>query len=153
MASAFDDGRRVDVLVFHSRSQDTRLDLQLRNEDEIGLVVTGMRKLAQNWILLFLHGAEETPFNEERGTYFVSEVRGGNVRTDDDLVGAFYRAELRVRRQLASTADAADHSDELLDRAELEEASVDVAVISLRVNLVSLAGETREIIVPVRLSI
>lgn len=153
MASALDDDRTVDVLVFHDRNQDTQLLLQLTGDDELAVVVSGIRRMSQTWVLLFLKTTGSTMFAANEGTRFIEEIRGGSVRTVDDLVGAFYRAELRVRRQMKASEITADPDDERLESAKLLDAAVLGDQVTITVRLRSRAGETREVLVPVQLAI
>jgi hypothetical protein len=110
----------------------------------------------QSFALLFLTEQGSVPAQPDQGTEFVSGMRAQRIQDEADVLSEFTLAKELVRQQLALAANEADlPDDEILDDAVLESFNLDglSSTISLYVNVVSLAGESREVVLPVPIAI
>lgn len=143
-------GRRVDVLAFPGAraagaaplGQDVLLDG--------GRLCVGVQKLAQRWLLEFLTGRGTMRYAPDRGTDFVAELRAGGLRTEADVQAAFLTARLAAGKRLRAE-DAADDGPD--DEKYADAALLSVAVrpdrtLVLGVEVTSLAGTSRKVILP-----
>lgn len=156
MASLVDyTGRTVDLLIFQGvkASGDQQITL---GWDGGGQVCTGVQKVSQAWTTLFLM-ERGTVFNKpNRGTDFLLAVRSGKIQVDEDIPAQFSMAAERVRVTMELDAEGESlEDDEILDEVTLLEYQIDRAAsfLYLKVEITTLAGEARPIIVPVPLAI
>lgn len=117
--------------------------------DDGGTACTGIQKLVQRWSLEFLTSTGSMGFHlTSRGTEFVATARAGGLRTELDVTTAFALAAARVRGWLDADAAADDPDDERLASTTLVSADVIDGNLSLTVDLRSLAGTSRTVVLP-----
>ena len=148
-------GRTVDYLAFDDAkaSGDALLSQQLVKAGQSGAVITGIEKLVQRILLELLTEKGSLEYTPSRGTFFMTQLRLGTVRTSQALFGSFSAATLDIRNNLTAEESASDPKDERYGNLELLNASLlgDTATLSVRVT--SLAGESRTVIYPLRIVI
>lgn len=143
--------RRYDVLAFEGSRPDkeSKLNMLLFSEQNSGQICAGIQKLAQRWTLEFLTERGSMLGKPNRGCDFMRLVRNGRLKTQTDVFYAFNYAEVVVRRNLREEETDEMSNDERIASAE----SISIAFLpgyaQLRVAITSLAGDTREIILPV----
>jgi hypothetical protein len=149
-------GRTIDQLIFQgvAASGDQLITTGWGNAGEI---CTGVQKVAQTWTVLFFTELGSIPLDPTRGSTFIQAVRSGRIRVDDDVTAEFNLAAERIRRIMDQDAvEAGDlPDDERLDEATLVRFTLDLAMqyLAMTVNIQTMAGVNREIILPVSISI
>jgi len=148
-------GRTVDYLAFDDAepSGDTLLTQTLVKGGQSGALITGIEKLVQRFLLELLTEQGSLEYQPTRGTFFMTALRHGIVRTSGDLFSEFSAAEATLRDSLRLEEDfVSDPRDERYAGAELISASLfgDTATLSIRVSSVS--GESRTVIYPLRIA-
>lgn len=147
-------GRTIDYLAFDDAKLkgDALLSQSLVKQGQSGAITTGIQKLVQRFLLELLTETGSLDYQPDRGCLFISELRAGRIRTSAALFSAFTSAELDVRNHLRNEDTYNDPDDERYQRATLVSASLfgDQAFLNIRV--LSVAGESREVIYPLRVS-
>jgi hypothetical protein len=148
-------GRTVDLLIFQGVQEFG--DQQITTGwGEAGELCTGIQKVAQSWLQLFLTD-QGTVLNEPtRGSTFLLSVRRGRIQVDDDVPSEFAIGAAQVSRTMAADAIGQNlEDDEILDRAELLDYSVDniASNLYLRIRIWSLAGNSRIVYLPIPFSV
>jgi hypothetical protein len=151
-------GRTVDLLIFQGveASGNQPIDLSFGLE-EGGYVCTGVQKVAQTWLILFMTDRGSVLNKPLRGSSFFPAIRRGRIRVEEDISAEFSLAAEQVRQtmDLDATADGTLPDDERLDEANLLEYSLDreASVIRLKVRILTIAGDSRDVILPVPVTI
>lgn len=149
-------GRSVDQLIFQG-VEVTGDQLVDPSWGTAGEMCTGVQKVAQTWVSLFLTDVGSIPHDLTRGSSFMPAVRMGRIQVDEDVEAEFNLAADKVRRTMDQ--DAADvgnlPDDERLDEAVLLsfDISLEESRLYLRVNIRTIAGDDRTIFLPVPVSI
>lgn len=143
--------RRYDFLALQNvkAAGDNQLDLTLFTKDGEGQICVGVQKLAQRWLLEFLTERGSMPGLPNRGSDFMTLVRQGRLRTEAAIAAAFNFAAYDVRVALAKEEDATWPPDERINDATLLALAFLPSYANMRVEISSLAGTTRSIILPV----
>jgi len=144
-------GRTFDLLALRGAQpvRNVRLDQTLFGTDSGGDVCTGIQKLAQRWVLGFLTIRGTMKFLPALGTDFLREGRRGQFRTEADIVAAFGFAMVPLGKQLRNEERADQPNDERYGGAELLRVTLTGDSMSLTVRISSLAGTSREVILPI----
>lgn len=144
-------GRRYDALALPGAQPtgDVQLQQALFNANSSGQICTGIQKLSQRWVLEFMTEVGSMQFLPTRGCQFMRDVRLGHMRTEADVETSFRFSMIDVRQQLVGEESADMAADERYDRAELLAIEISPGMLSLSVRIWSLAGETREVILPI----
>lgn len=148
-------GRTIDFLAFDGAKPvgDAQLTPALVQSGQSGALITGIEKLVQRFLLELLTEKGSLHYSLDRGTFFITQIRAGAVRTSQDLFAAFGAAELELRTSLRLEEDLDnDPDDERYRSATLLSASLfgDMATLSIRV--LSMAEDARTVIYPLRVS-
>jgi len=145
-------GRVVDILAFQDAvvGEEALLSMTLARDGEGGEITTGIQKLAQRFLLEFLTETGSIPYDTGRGTDFMTELRLGRVRTTIEAEQQFFLATdtARLNLTLEETDDMPD--DERFGATTLDSLVIAGDKLTIRMTLRSLAGETREIILPLK---
>ncbi len=146
-------GREFDLLAFRGAEPvgDILLDQTLFGVDAGGEVCTGVQKLAQRWVLHFLTVLGSMPFLPLRGTTFISDVRSGALRSESDVQIRFNAAAVKVRLDMQAEEDDTMNDEDRLGTpgANLLSLTLSQDLLTLRVEIMSLAGSSRRIILPI----
>jgi len=148
-------GRSVDLLVFQGVKAAGEQSIELAF-GEAGEIVTGIQKLVQSFTTLFLTRLGSVPYNEELGSEFVTAMQRSRIRDESDVRSEFALAVEQVRQVLVADAEENDPpDDETFDSAELVNFELDSAasLLSLVVRVNSVAGTSRQVILPVPVAI
>lgn len=145
-------GKTVDFLLYDGSQPigDTQVIPALVQEGQSGALIAGPAKLAQRFLLELLTEKGSMPHDINRGTFFMTQLRLGLARTSSDLFQIFASSELDLRTNLRLEDDSSFPADERYDSSELLDASFVGDSISLRIQLNSVAGESREVLFPLR---
>lgn len=144
-------GRRFDLLVLRGAQAlgEVLLSQTVFGPESSGEVCTGVQMLAQRWVLEFLTIKGSMPFLPKRGCDFMSNFFAGHLRTELDVRQAFLAASLQVRANLWAEEDDTMHNEDRLARADLLGVVIGPETISLRIQITSLAGDARAVILPI----
>lgn len=155
--------RKYDYLALQNvnPARKTRLGLELFNADTSGAICVGIQKLAQRWLLEFMTEVGSMPGLPERGCSFMRAARTGKFLTRRHVETEFVRANIDVRRNLQAEEYDDMPDDEKFASAELlnsvvvpenivgAKTATSAAYLNITVKINSLAGDSRQIIVPV----
>lgn len=127
-------------------------------------IVSGVRKLAQRWLLEFLTTAGTMSKMKYRGTNFMRDALAGKYRSGMNVTHAFGEANNRIARNLKNEEDSTMPDDERFASAELRAFStvpaqtvvsdgtaMAIVYLFLTVKINSLAGDAVTTLVPVPL--
>lgn len=145
--------RKYDFLAFQNPDplREKQLDMQLFSTTSGGQICAGAQKLAQRWALEFLTELGSMPGRPLRGCTFMAAVRQGRLRTRLDVVQSFYAAALRIRTALQAEEYADMPADEKLDDVDLLNVAFLPGYLNLKVNVRSVAGTARPLILPIEI--
>jgi hypothetical protein len=145
--------RKFDLLAYRGAEPvgDTLLSQTLFGTDASGEVCTGVQKLAQRWALHFLTIRGSMPFLPNRGTDFIKEARQNILRNETAVQLRFNVAAVKVRidMQNEETDDMNDEDRLATPGSELLSIQLFDDRLNLRVKIMSLAGDSRKIILPI----
>lgn len=146
-------GKTVDFLLYDGAQPagDTQVIPALVQDGQSGALIAGPAKLAQRFLLELLTEKGSLAYDLNRGTFFITQIRSGIARTSADLFQIFASSELDLRTNLRLEDDASFPADERYDSSELLEASFIGDTISLRIKISSAAGDSREVLFPLRI--
>lgn len=148
-------GRRFDILAFSGVTEtgDVLLSQTLFNNQHSGEVCTGVQKLSQRWLLEFMTRRGSMGFHlQGRGSDFLRWADQGTLRSEFDVRAYFNFAAQQVKTNLTAEDDDQTPDDERLSHSVLEQIAVQPGVLSLRIRIVSLSGDSRQVILPVALT-
>jgi hypothetical protein len=147
-------GRTVDYLAFDGAKPtgDTQLTQSLIQPGQTGALTTGIQKLVQRFLLELLTEAGSLDYQTNRGCFFITQIRAGMITTSSALFTAFNNAEVDVRNNMRNEDSFDDPDDERLQRASLISATLSGDTAFLNIRVLSVAGESREVIYPLRVS-
>jgi hypothetical protein len=145
------DLRVYDVLGLQGAKPMGEVLLQqiLFNDAAAGMLCTGIQKLAQRFVLELLTEAGSMLYLPARGTQFMIKFRAGYLRTETDVFIAFNLALNDLELSLAAEELATDSPDEVYASATLDSVAITNGAASLHVTLMSQAGTSREVIMPI----
>lgn len=145
--------RTVDMLLYDGATPagDTLVIPALVQPGQNGALIAGPAKLAQRFLLELLTEKGSLQYDLNRGTFFMTQIRSGFARTSADLFQIFASSELDLRNNLRLEDDSTFPADERYESSELLDASFIGDTINIRIQLNSLAGESREILFPLRI--
>lgn len=144
-------GRQYDVLALRGATAvgSTELSQSLFDEQSNGEICVGIQKLAQRWVMEFLTELGSMRFLPNRGCRFVTDLRRGRLRRQVDVVTSFGFSAFTIAANLQQEETTDMPDDERFDKAELLDITVAQDSISLSVNVLSLAGTSRAVILPI----
>ena len=147
-------GRTVDVLAFSGAklSGDTLLSQELVSANNSGLLIAGVEKLVNRFLIELLTEKGSLDYAMDRGSFFMTQLRLGLVRTTADLFYEFSVAELDVRGQLQGEELPTDPDDERYAGSSMLSSSLLGDTMTLSVNVLSRAGTSRNVIFPITFS-
>lgn len=156
MSSTDYTGRTVDQLIFQGVKATGEQQLTL-GWGTAGELCTGVQKVAQTWTNLFFTDRNSIPLDPDRGSDFMRAVRMGRIQVNADIEAEFNIAAERIRRTMDQDAvEAGDlPDDERLDEAVLLDYDInrELSRLYLKVKLRTMAGDSREIYLPVPVAI
>jgi hypothetical protein len=148
-------GRTVDLSMFlgAQASGETAIQLDFAGG---GSVITGIEKLIQSFLMLFLTEQGTVQYFPSIGSGFVTALRLGQLRTEVQVQQQFDLAVEEVGQTMALAADTAKlPSDETFASATLLSFNLDTAdsKLVMQIQIASLAGVSRQIYLPVPIAI
>ncbi len=147
--------RTVDLLAFAGAKAlgEQQLTMSVIGGAESGEVCTGVQKLAQRWLIKFMKIMGTDPYDPNSGTEFMLRAKRGELRNQVDALVAFSEAQLDVRKQLRAEEQTTDPDDEKYASAVVQSLAVLPGQLKLYVRLTSVAGDSREIILPINITV
>jgi hypothetical protein len=151
-------GRTIDLLIFQGVKASGKQPIETAfGLDEGGYICTGVQKVAQTWLTLFMTEQGTVLNKPTRGSTFFTALRFGRIRVEDDVTAEFTLAAEQVRQTMDLDAAAAGDlpDDERLDEANLLDFTLDrmAGFLYLKVRILTIAGDSRDIILPVSVTI
>lgn len=151
-------GRTIDLLIFQGVKATGKQPITTGfGLDDGGEVCTGVQKVAQTWLTLFLTDRGSVLNKPLRGSSFLHAIRTGRIRVEEDVNAEFALAAQQVSQtmDLDAARDGTLPDDERLDEAILLDFSLDRAasLIRLKIRIWTIARESRDIILPVPVTI
>jgi len=142
-------GRRYDVMAFRGVQLrgDAKLSPALAGPD-FGEICVGIQKLSQRFLIEFLTIAGSIPYDPERGTRFMREFYRGNFRSEVNIQTIFAFSELEAGINLRREETEDMPRDERYDYASLLNIAILPELVQLSIGVVSLAGTSRKVILP-----
>lgn len=144
--------RRFDVLALQGAQPrgEVLLNQSIFSAGNSGQICTGAQKLAQRWALEFLTIRGSMPFHmAERGSDFMAWLRQGRIRTEFDVTSYFNFAAQQVKTNLLNEETEDMNPEDRFLQASLLQIGLGNNTLQLYVNVVSLAEDTRQIILPI----
>lgn len=148
-------GRKFDVFAFSGAAAagEHLLQQSLFDASNNGSVCTGVQKLAQRWIIEFLTIRGSMPFHmKDRGTLFMLWLRQGRIQSEFDVRAYFNFAAQQVSVNLRKVETSDMAADERLQSATLDQLQILDGALELSVTLSSIAGDTRNVVLPISLT-
>ncbi len=149
-------GRTVDLLllktVLNVPASNHRVDVDVSNVSGKPMIVTGVEKLAQRFLLTFVNAIGSTKFMDSFGTEIVPKVATGWIYNQATLDAAASAANLAARTQVAFADQGLDTpDDETLVNSEVLYArfSREKASVMISIKLTTAAGASYVYIIPV----
>lgn len=144
-------GRTVDVFAFDGvrRDGETLLAQELFNEEQSGLVCTGIQKLAQRFILELLTDAGSMQGKPAAGTGLLIAYRQGIVRSEMDAAQEWAFAVNDALAHIRAEELPTDPEDEKISGVRLTNVAFSPGIsVAYTAVLTSAAGTDRKVILP-----
>lgn len=147
-------GRTVDLLAFDGAKAagEAKLIPTLVLPGQSGALITGIEKLVQRFLLELLTERGSLEYQPDRGTFFITRIRAGIVRTSQDLFSEFTIAEVELRNSLLLEESTSDPDDERYRESKLLSVSLFGDLATLLIQVSSRAGSSRQVIYPLRVT-
>jgi len=143
-------GRRYDLLGFRPDGRGPLLQ-SLFDEQSTGEIITGIGKLSQRFLLELMTDVGSMKFLPTRGTTFLQSIRQGKLQTEEDVLAEFNFAVADIRRNLADEDPTDTPDDERFSDAQVEAITIAAGQLQMTIALTSRAGESRQIILPIKI--
>lgn len=157
--------RKYDFLALQNTTGpgERRLGLELFNKNTSGQITAGAQKLAQRWLLEFMTETGSMPGLPARGSNFMRAARTGGFRTPINVRTEFALADMSIRKNLRAEETDDMPPDERFRSAEITNVAIlpgfDVSqksgttavFLTLGVKITSLAGDAREVVLPIEI--
>ena len=144
-----------------NNQREQRVSLELFSENNNGFILTGVRKLAQRWLIEFLTINGSLAKLPVRGTTFMRSAFSGKFRSGLNVRHEFDRAATQAAQNLRREDTDATPNDERLASAQLVDFTImpstavsdmsgtTIVYLNMRIKINSLAGKDYEVILPV----
>jgi hypothetical protein len=149
--------RTVDLLllktVLRAPVTNKRVDLDVEHDP---MIVTGVEKLLQRYVLIFLSELGTCHVDEGRGTRIMADVSNGRIYDEATLTTSAAEANMLTRDQIAADdSDSESPSDERLSNSEVTSVSLDkqTATARISVRITTEAGDSLDYIIPVGIGV
>ena len=124
-------------------------DIALSTVGTTGESVIGPVKVAQMFTSAFLTELGTNTYYPDYGTDFMTYLRNGLIRTDQEVVTYFNAGAAAALFYLGSTVTDDTPDDEILESARLDHFELEPPYLFLYVTLLTRAGIARDIVLPV----
>lgn len=143
-----------DVMAFEADDDliVSQFQLTLVSGDQ-GKLVSGIKKLAQRFLIELLTDSQSVSGGVIRGSEFIWRIRNGVISLPSQVYTEFALAKEEIREILVSEDfETQTPSDESFLDAELTDVFISNGRVELRISLSSLAGDQREFKLPINLN-
>jgi hypothetical protein len=113
-----------------------------------GMIIAGIDKLVQRFLLELLTESGSILFAPTRGCQFMAYLRMGHIRTSFDAHQLFNSALVDITRNLLSDQLLSDPTDEQFAGATLTSISLSADILTFGVSVLSQAGTGRTVVLP-----
>lgn len=140
----------VDFVAWHGPTYTgwSRLSQCLFSEETKSEVCTGIQKLVQRWLSIFLTPLGTMTFNKSRGTRFMVDIYSCN--TEKDVFMTFQlNNSLAIDQLKQEERESETKEDEKLKSITLTGITLILGSASLNIHVVSQTGEETEIVLPI----
>jgi hypothetical protein len=148
-------GRRVDILAYQAPNPVglVRPSPALVTQENGSLATTGIQKLAQMVLIELLTVQGSMRYAPEVGTTMIRDLQEGRIRTELELASAFAIAVTSVVTNLAETEEDDTPDDERLETMTLLSANMQPGAARIVFSVTSVAGQSRQLIMPIRTTV
>jgi hypothetical protein len=133
-----------------------RMSLTVAGDDNTPYFITGLQKLVQRYVILFMTALNSNEYEPTAGTTLIQQYLRSAVTRRSQIVHLFHLSNAQVSDQIrredeSSAFGATPPLDEQLASAQLVSFAIDTgtATVRLRVKLTSQAGDTAVFVLPV----
>lgn len=145
--------RQIDLLAYQGAKErgEVQLAMALAQSSNSGQICVGVQKLAQRFLIDLLTEKGSIPYLPDRGCLFMTEARQGYWSNPLDVHTAFAESLTDITNTLQLEESDADPADERFDRAELISVTIGGGDASVTIKVFSLAGLSRDVILPLNI--
>jgi len=142
--------RDVDLLIFQGvkTTGESKVALELGSQ-----VCSGIQKVAQTFAILFLTDKGSNPWDANRGTDFMNNLRAGYIQDENSLQAQFGFSVVNILDYIETRVNPDTPDDEVLVDAELVAWDLRPPHLSITVRISTLAGESRVFVIPTSVTI
>lgn len=145
-------GRTFDLAAVQLKLGQTYTPMELFGTDAAGQVYTGILRLVQSWVMRLLTIQGSMPYAEDEGCSFLADAVEGKWLDEESVRESFDLAVADIQEQFEQEQEDLSE-DEQLDYVELLDVQIDEERnVRLSVQIVSKAGESREVVLPLTVS-
>ncbi len=144
-------GRFYDLAIFQNvKSEGESLLAQRLFGENSGSICTGIQKICQRVVIELMTDAESILYGgTDRGTFLLGAIRRGEIRTETDVYSAFSLAAARIERLFSGLETTDDVDDERLASLTLTGLSLSSEKLVMNIQIQSVAGSSRAVILPI----
>ena len=139
----------IDLTAWHGVKPDVTVQLspELFSTDTNSSVCTGMQKLIQKWLSIFLTPKGSVTFDKNRGTDFMIDIFSAS--TENEVYKIFILSNVDAVAQIRAEENNEAPEDEQIQSVTLTGLSLFLGNLSMDIKIVSKSGENAKIIVPI----
>jgi hypothetical protein len=143
--------RTIDLSMFANVQEDgeSLLVQQLAGEGDFGSICTGVQKVAQRFTIRLFTVRGSVLHQPTEGCDFMRDMMVGRFRSTVDVFASFAEAKTAILEQFRNEQLAYDPDEERLADAELLQVVLAMDFLGLRVRVVTAAGTSRSVIIPI----
>lgn len=141
--------KTYDLAVFQTSGSPVTPDMQvLWGVDGDGVLLTGIRKLAQRFLLELLTIRGSMPFAQDRGSSLMVFVKEGRIRSEVDAHMYFQYAVGEIEPNLFGDVLSTDDHDEQYKSVTIDSITFTPTHLAYKISLTSVAGTSRTVTLP-----
>lgn len=148
-------GRTIDLFISQGAKPVGEQPINYGFGEGTGQITSGIQKLAQKWVILFLTEEGSLEYHPTLGNRFLILASQGALQDVATVRSEFELAAQDVATELADVTPDDAPLDERLESAELTDVNIDKATqrLVLNVTITSEAGTQHDILLPVSVPI
>ena len=143
--------RIIDLSMFNNVQEDgeSLLVQEVAGKDNFGSICTGVQKVAQRVVLRLFTITGSLKYKPNEGCNFMLHMISGRFRSTVDVFAAFAEAKTSIMEQFDAEIQDDDPDEERLEELVLAQVVLAPDFLGLRVRVVTLAGTSRSVIIPI----
>lgn len=147
--------RTNDILAFQGFGSTDPVRLVFQTSDLPSRAVTGVLKLMQKVLVLFLTDLGSVRYKPTEGTTFIRTLFGNSLSWSGtgDIISLASSAVVDVRRQIVDEEDLYGPDDERLASITVDDATIVDTTVFLQITIETLSGLSRQITLPVQTAV